>query len=135
MDRVAPAQLTVGWDPRKYLLEVLHQVDIQPSYQTGYYDNNSNYGDIIYFDQLPSQEDITSLASSVTAEQLTNLSDRTRFVDVLTSTIELANSQNRGLLFIGCWGWDYQIDAQYLDDEEVKLALERHGMKFFTRHL
>ena len=134
MDRVAPAQLTLGWDPRKYLLEVLQKIEILPSYQAGNHDG-SNYGHIIYFDQLPCQEDIALVANSAMTEQITNPSDRTRFIDVLTSTVDLANSQNRGLLFVGCWGFDYQIDAQYLDDKEVKLALERHGMKFFTRHL
>lgn len=133
MDRIAPVQLTLSWDPRRYLLEIWQQAGHQVLYQVG---NNGfpSYFPIIYLGIPPSQDTLAPLLSSVSVEGIINPVDKVRFDDVLIATVELAQTQNRGILFIGDWGFDYKIDAEYLNDEAIKNALIRNGMKFLTRH-
>jgi hypothetical protein len=123
MARIAPVQLTLGWDPRPYVISIFHEANIEPYYRLGYLEERDN---ILYFDQLPPEQ----ILLSATAGIVPNPPDKIRFDEVLLSTIELARSLNRGLLFIGGWGWYYDMDIP----REVESVLRQTGMQFFTRH-
>jgi hypothetical protein len=123
MGRIAPVQLTLGWDPRPYLRSVYREAGIEPLYCL----RDEMDGDhILYFAQLPPE----GFRWSPRARRDRDAPDRVRFDEVLAATIEIARSQRRGMLFYGGWGWSYEID--YLED--VAHVLEQAGMKFLTRH-
>ncbi|MCS3918013.1 hypothetical protein Q2T83_16020 [Fervidibacter sacchari] len=123
MARITPVQLTLGWDPRPYIISIFANANIEPYYRLGYFEEHDN---ILYFDKLPPKW----ILPSATAGIVPNPPDKIRFDKVLLSTIELARSLNRGLLFIGGWGWDYDMDIP----REVEPILRQAGMQFFTRH-
>lgn len=122
MDRVAPVQLTLGWDPRLYLVSLFKGEGIEPYFATGYADEPNN---IICFDRLPD-----GLVFSGEAEKIPNPTDRERFDEVLRQTMEMARSQNRSLLFIGGWGWYYEMEVP----SDRKTILQQAGLKFVNRH-
>lgn len=131
MSRVAPVQLTQDWNPLSYLLALYAHLNITPSYQTKS-DDEGNKGYTLYFDHLPtSQSVIDAVDSSVI--RLHNSIDQERFFNVLIASIVLARKEDRGILFMGDWGWDYHVDAAQIDDE-VKTGLSKHGLEFLTRH-
>jgi hypothetical protein len=50
---------------------------------------------------------------------------------VLRATAELAREQGRGLLFVGGWGWYYDMEIP----SDVKPVLQRAEFRFVTRHI
>lgn len=121
--RLAPVQLALGWDPRPYLLALFQKVRIAPCFQKSEEDGLPN---IVYFDRLPA----AAYPLPVPEGPMPMCQDGTRFHDVLTATVDLARCQNRGLLFIGGWGWSYHKDRFRGD----KAVLRRAGMRVVDRH-
>ncbi len=58
-------------------------------------------------------------------------SDESRFYDVLQNTVAEASRRNADILFIGGWGWYYEME---IPDEQQRL-FKRMGLPFITRHI
>jgi hypothetical protein len=119
--RVAPVQVTLGWDPRPCLLALLAQADIQPALEL-------DKGGILYFHRVPS----ASLVLRVPANDAQRPPDVHRFVAVLDATADIVRAKKCGLLFVGGAGWSYN-DRLKSSDGKVE-AMTRAGMQFFDRH-
>src|SRR5258707_15466489 len=88
--RVAPVQLTLGWDPRPCLLALLAQADIQPALEL-------DRGSILYFNCVPG----ASLVLRAPANDAQRPPDVHRFVAVLDATADIVRARKCGLLFVG----------------------------------
>lgn len=124
MARVAPVQLTRGWDPRPYMRSVLLAAGIEPQVAIGY---SGEVDNALYFAQLPADAN----AILVTTNNAPDTSDRHRFDQVLTATAELARKQDRGILFVGGEGWYYEMEVP----PEATPSLRDAGFMFLTRHV
>lgn len=138
MSRLAPVQMTQSWDCRPYLLRLFEHCGIYPTYQRDFANfldppTEEQLGHIIFFAEMPTK-DVLSHAAQSTNATVINPKDKDRFDKVLAATIDLARQEERGVLFIGHWGWDYQKDEEHLQYPEVQSALSLSGMKFLTRH-
>jgi hypothetical protein len=142
-DRVAPVQLTLGWDVRPYLLAIFSKYSIIPSFRS--YD--ATFGDrdnILYFDTpLPSLENVNQIevrqmefdldippSAPLLPEKMVYAADKDRFDAVLDATIDLARRQDRGLLFVGGWGWYYDMAVPAV----TKPVMQQAGWVFIDRH-
>ena len=124
VDRIAPVQLTLGWDARPALLQIFECVGIQPEFKGGAYDE-------INF--LVFSAPITPLPwISLSPQETPNPSDFQRFKEIIDATVEQAKAQARKLLFVGGWGFSYDIDSEHLSDAAP--VLHQAGMKFLNRH-
>lgn len=132
MDRISPVQVSIGWDPRPYLVEVFDNCQITPLYKADGYGEDEKDA-FIYFDEIPEillMKDIIDSAS-LDISQIKNIKDKKRFDQILMYSADLARQQNRGLLFIGEWGaaQPYGID-QLIGKKRV---FQDSGMKIFSR--
>lgn len=123
MERVAPVQVTLGWDPHEILRKIFSAIGINPLFQKG------DAGEINWLvypcpnTPLNCQEQQPS--------NIPNPSDFHRFKQVLETTIALSKKQNQCLLFVGGQGFSYEHDEFW---EEVAPVLKEAGMKFLDRH-
>ena len=124
MSRIAPVQLTLGWDPRPTLLQVFEQAGIQPLFQ-GTYRDETNW---LAFSNPQEPLQWQKFAQ----ENIPKPVDFLRFQQVVDATIELAREQNRSVLFVGGSGFSYDDGMDYLAD--TASVLKEAGMKFFDRH-
>ena len=124
LSRIAPVQLTLGWDPRPALLEVFKQAGVEALFR-GAYKGESNW---FAFPAPPKALQWQEVA-------LPNISkpvDFERFQEVVAATVELAREQNQDVVFVGGSGFSYDIDAEHLT--EAAPVLKEAGMKFLDRH-
>ena len=130
MSRIAPVQLTLGWDPRPYLAAYFQGAGILPRYVQKSSDGEAS-SPICYYEVLPAPgTPLPSITESVPLPQ-----DKRRFEEVLSATLDLARSQGRGLLFIGGWGWSYAYDDMVIDYiKRNEPVLRAAGMLFLDRH-
>lgn len=129
-DRVAPVQMALGWDVRAYLVAVLKQAGFEPTSEIGRPEESA----ILYYEHVPTTEAYNIATASTPVGYIENAQDKERFDEVLRVTLELVRKQQRGLIFAWAWGFDYEIDGQHLNHPEIRAGLEKHGLKFFTRH-
>jgi hypothetical protein len=142
-DRITPVQLTLGWDVRPYLLATFSEYGVTPGFRS--YD--ATFGDrdnILYFDHpLPSLENANQIEvgqfaldldisppAPLLPEQMVHPADKNRFDAVLNATAELARRQDRGLLFVGGWGWYYEMVVPAV----TKSVMRQAGWIFTDRH-
>ncbi len=130
MDRITPVQMTLGWDARTYLVEILKQAGFEPTYEIGRLGEST----ILYYDHVPTIEAYKTAIATIPVDNMENPQDRTRFDEVIRATLELADRQQRGLVFAWAWGFDYEVNGHHLDYPEIRAGLKKHGLKFFTRH-
>ncbi|MBW3622040.1 MAG: hypothetical protein KY468_01365 [Armatimonadetes bacterium] len=127
MSRIAPVQLTLGWDPRPCLTETFLNSGIRPHYvQKPQFEDQVPFN-ICYYRELTLEG-----FSFPSSDPPPCPADKQRFDEVFTTTLDLARSQDRGLLFIGGWGLGTGYDEDFLADVEPVLRQTR--MKFFNRH-
>jgi len=124
MSRIAPVQLTLGWDPRPTLVQVFEHVGIQPLFRGTYRHETNWLAFPVPHEPLQWQ--------NFAQENIPKPRDFHRFQEVVDATIELAREQNRSVLFVGGSGFSYDIDAVHLTDAAP--VLKQAGMKFFDRH-
>lgn len=124
MSRIAPVQLTLGWDPRPTLLQAFEQAGIEPLFR-------GTYRDEINWLAFPVPQEPLQW-QKVAPQSIPKPVDFQRFQEVVDATIELAREQNRSVLFVGGSGFSYDIDAEYLTDAAP--VLKEAGMKFLDRH-
>lgn len=122
MNRVAPVQVTNGWDPRPTLFDELLKEGENPRFTCGGKEDIPN----IIFIEHPNKKDSTEKLIS-----LNLMRDKRQFNKILNSTIQLCSQGNNGLLFIGGWGFSYE-DKQLSD--EVRDFLVDSGFQFTSRH-
>jgi len=123
MARIAPVQLTDGWDVHPYLIETFARMRVEPAYRLGYLDETDN---VVFFARAPGGFE----SPNIGAAPIGLAADVARFHEVLEATIDLASSQGSGLLFVGESGWAYDMDVPMA----ARGTLERAGFRFATRH-
>jgi hypothetical protein len=124
-NRIAPVQLTRNWNTYPYLVSLLKDARIKPIFDNQADSSFEKY--LLYFIASDIQENIESIYS----QEENKTEDLKRFYNVLSSTIFSAQKTQKGVLFIGDWGWSYDYDQI---SEDVKLLLHEAGFIFIDRH-
>jgi hypothetical protein len=119
MYRNAVVQLTNDWDPRLALLNIFKDINIEPSFRQVL---NGEKDNIIYFDKIPSTTSVNVFTNKKSKEY-------ERFVNILSDAVILSKKKQLGLLFIGGWGFSYDINLK----EEDQLLLKDIGIKYCSR--
>jgi len=131
--RIAPVQFTRDWNPGNFLQTVLADCHCEMLYQNS--DDALNLDgefNLVFFSNMPNRDDLKR-AISANLRQLPDVSsDIQRFCDVLVETVNLARREQRYLLFIGNWGWDYFASDEWI--QERGDLLKAAGFKFLDRH-
>jgi hypothetical protein len=123
MNRAAPVQLTLGFDVRRPILESLESIGVEPFFRIGYFNEQDNVLAFRIGDAGPRIDPRNHSAAE-------NPNDVERFGEVLRSTVTLARSEGRSLLFVGGWGWYYDMEIPL----DVQKLIGRCGMEFVNRH-
>ena len=123
MNRVAPVQLTLGFDVRRPILESFKSIGVEPFFRTGYFNEPDN---VLVFEIGDTEPRLDAGGYSAAK----NPSDVDRLVKVLRSTITIARREGRSLLFVGGWGWYYDMEIPL----SVQELIRRCGMEFVNRH-
>ncbi len=118
MARVAPVQLTNGLDVRA-LLRVVIDVPHSIYYEWG---PPGAGGTTIYY---------PNVRTAFVPTACKPVNDHTRFMAVLSETVKLAKFLDMGLLFIGGWGWTYELELP----PEQRETMRKAAMAFTSRHV
>lgn len=119
MSRVSLVQLTQGYDPLNDLMMIFEDKDIMPKLRQ---DLDRDKNNIVYFDKLPKD--------TFNYEDLSCQSKHSkRFLNILNATISLSSKKEAGLLFVGGWGFSYDMNLDLEDQETIRTA----GIKYASR--
>lgn len=124
LSRIAPVQLTLGWDVRPVLLQVFKQEGIEPFFR------GFNRGEVNWLAFSAPQESLQW--QQVAPQNIPKPVDFQRFQEVVDATVELARTQNGSVLFVGGSGFGYDIDDDFFGNSAP--VLKEAGMKFLDRH-
>lgn len=109
--RVAPVQLTVGWNPLPVILHGLAAMGLRLAHRSGSFhasppDAPGAQGDCLYLP--PAVAGVVRCPdASVSAPRS---EDAPRFQTVWNETVARAEDRRLGILAIGDWGWHYDFD-------------------------
>lgn len=118
MHRVSVVQLTQGYDPRNDLLRNFKKQGIAPIFRQ---DLDGDKDNIIYFDKVP---------KNILNEDLPPGSKHAkRFLEVLSETISLSSKKGLGFLFVGGWGFSFDMNLELEDQKLIKAE----GIKYSSR--
>jgi hypothetical protein len=122
MNRVAPVQLTLGFDVRRPILESFKSIGVEPFFRAGGFKQPDN---IFAFEVGDAEPRIDPREHSSE-----NPFDVDRLAKVLRSTISIARHEARSLLLVGGWGWYYDMEIPL----NVQELIRDSGMEFANRH-
>jgi len=120
MARIAPVQLTRALDVRPILREQLGD----PIVRVERDEDGAYNGSIMYFRP-------NALPRSLPPNLANDHDDLSRFHAVLRETARLARAMESGLLFIGGWGWHYEMEVP----APQQVLMRQSGMAFVSRHV
>jgi hypothetical protein len=129
MERFAPVQLTLNWEPRTYIEELFCLCGIGPIFSLR---DEAGVGKVLFFQTVPSPETLRLLRLLSEEPHLGTLPDQLRFKELLALTIERAWQKSEGLLFVGDEGFVYESGNEFIAD--VKHILQQSEFKFYDRH-
>lgn len=121
MRRIAPVQSSGTLDVRSDLLRLLGS----PRFR---FDHPAVYGGSVMFFPEPALRNPKTPAGTAAAAAG---KDGERFASVLSTSVEMAQRREQGLLFVGGWGWDYQTEL----GAEQQVALMAAGFPFVDRRV
>jgi hypothetical protein len=119
MARLAPVQVTKFTDARPWLRETLGEPALG-------IEHDGEYSGSVWYFAPPADP----AAPAAPAPRARANADRARLHSVLTATAELARLRGEGLLFVGCWGFDFKAEVP----REQQLLMVTAGFQFVDRH-
>lgn len=117
LSRVAPVQLTRGLDVRPLLLAALPA----PNFR---FETEGLFGGSTFIFSAPS-------VGSPAFRPPQASDDQSRFYAVLRATVSLAVPEKARVVFVGGWGWYYDMEVP----AKQQRLLKKMGMPFVTRHV